>query len=65
MGHGGGDDGVCQAFVQSVRNGTIEPTSQYLESQYLAFAIEEARNQNTKVDMEEFRAQAAVRALQV
>ncbi|GEM49313.1 Gfo/Idh/MocA family protein [Deinococcus cellulosilyticus] len=63
MGHGGGDDGVCQAFVQSVRNGTIEPTSQYLESQYLAFAIEEARHQNTKVDMEDFRGRASVGAL--
>lgn len=65
MGHGGGDDGVCQAFVHSVRNGTIEPTSQYLESQYLAFAIEEARHQKAMVDMEEFRARASVRALQV
>lgn len=55
MGHGGGDDGVCQAFIEAVRSGSPVPTRQYLESQYLAFAIEEARLQRSLVDMEAFR----------
>lgn len=54
-GHGGGDDGLVAAFVQSARDGTREPVSSYMESHFLAFAIEQARLTGQVVDMEMFR----------
>jgi predicted dehydrogenase len=59
--HGGGDAGLVQAFVRSVRR-EAEPgltgARESLESHLLAFAAEEARSRGTVVDMTEFRRRA-------
>ena len=57
-GHGGGDDGLVAAFVQSVLDGHREPVSGYMESHFLAFAIEQARLTGQVVDVEAFRSGA-------
>jgi predicted dehydrogenase len=54
-GHGGGDDGLVAAFVQAVWDGAPEPVSSYMESHFLAFAIEQARTSGHVVDLETFR----------
>ena len=53
--HGGGDDGLTAAFVHTVQAHQIEPISSYLESHFLAFAIERARLENRVINMSEFR----------
>ncbi len=53
--HGGGDDGLTAAFVQAVNNQECEPISSYLESHFLAFAIEQSRLENRVVNMVEFK----------
>ena len=53
--HGGGDDGLTAAFVHTVQAQHIEPISSYLESHFLAFAIERARLENRVINMSEFR----------
>jgi predicted dehydrogenase len=54
-GHGGGDDGLVAAFVQAVWDGVKEPVSSYMESHYLAFAIEQSRLEKRVIDLETFR----------
>jgi predicted dehydrogenase len=57
-GHGGGDAGLSEAFVQAVLGQTREATNSILESHLLAFAIEQARLENRVVDMTAFRTQS-------
>jgi len=59
-GHGGGDAGLCAAFVSAVQKVQIQPLKDYLESQLLAFALEEARLNGQVVDLAEFRSRAGV-----
>lgn len=58
-GHGGGDTGLLNAFVQAMRDpaGAAALTSgrNSLESHLLAFAAEKARREGTVVDMEKYR----------
>ncbi len=59
-GHGGGDHGLMADFLASVR-GEIPPLTSArtsLESHLLAFAAEEARHQQTVVNMHDFRQRA-------
>jgi predicted dehydrogenase len=58
-GHGGGDAGLSEAFVQAVLEQTRESTSSILESHLLAFAIEQARLEHRVVNMTAFRTQSA------
>jgi predicted dehydrogenase len=53
--HGGGDSGLTAAFVAAVNEHRLEPISSFLESHFLAFAIERARLENRVMDMSEFR----------
>ena len=53
--HGGGDDGLTAAFIHAVQNRQVQPISSYLESHFLAFAIELARLENRVINMSEFR----------
>lgn len=56
-GHGGGDDGLMAHFVQ-VMQGEAQPLTSArdsLESHLMAFAAEEAREQNTKILLDDFR----------
>ncbi len=59
-GHGGGDFGLMDGFVRSLRGEQAPLTTARasLESHLLAFAAEEARRQHSVVDMQEFRAHA-------
>ena len=57
-GHGGGDAGLSQAFVQAVLEQAREATHSILESHLLAFAIEQARLENRVVNMTAFRMQS-------
>lgn len=59
-GHGGGDAGLCAAFVNAVQKEQIQPLEDYLESQILAFALEEARLSERVVDLAEFRSRVGV-----
>jgi len=56
-GHGGGDDGVLEAFLAAVRWGASLMTTgrDSLESHVLAFAAEEARAGGQVLDVSEFR----------
>ena len=59
-GHGGGDHNLVKDFLAAVR-GEIPPLTSArasLESHLLAFAAEEARSQQTVVDMQDFRRRA-------
>ncbi len=58
-GHGGGDDGLVSAFVQAVWSGARERVSSYMESHYLAFAIEQSRLEKRVIDLENFRSGAS------
>ncbi len=58
-GHGGGDFGLMRSFVNAVNgkpDDSITTARESLESHLLAFAAEEARLNNTVVDMADFRA---------
>lgn len=58
-GHGGGDDGLMNAFVDVLRDGQQAPLTSArasLESHLMAFAAEQARVEGTVVDMADFRA---------
>ena len=57
-GHGGGDSRLCAAFVDAVWANRIQPLEDYLESQILAFALEEARLENKVLNLPEFRSRA-------
>ena len=55
-GHGGGDDGLMQHFVQ-VMNGEVPPLTSArdsLESHLMAFAAEEARLEDKVIRMAQF-----------
>lgn len=56
-GHGGGDEGLAAAFVESVRSGGAGARTtarQALESHLMAFAAEEARLQGKVIQMREY-----------
>lgn len=55
-GHGGGDLGILNDFVNAIRSGAESRSSARLslQSHLMAFAAEEARLENTVVDLEEF-----------
>jgi len=71
-GHGGGDEGVMDAFVKALREPGTAPTAagstiseaalttsrESLESHLMAFAAEQARVEGTIVDMDAYRAAA-------
>jgi len=59
-GHGGGDTGLMDAFVQALRGEQSPLTSgrASLESHLMAFAAEQARLERTVIDMNAFRAAA-------
>jgi predicted dehydrogenase len=58
-GHGGGDTGLMNAFVQALRDPTtaaaLTSGRNSLESHLLAFAAERARKQSVVVDMAQYR----------
>jgi predicted dehydrogenase len=59
-GHGGGDTGIMEAFVKALRDPAAGMTTarESLESHLMSFAAENARQDGTIVDMDEFRQQA-------
>ncbi len=56
-GHGGGDAGLTQAFIEAVKNNTRAEPQEYLESHILAFALEQSRHSGTVLDMKTWRSQ--------
>ena len=65
-GHGGGDTGLMNAFVATVRDGTREPLTDArasLESHLMAFASERARLEAAVLDMATYRREIETRAL--
>ncbi len=64
-GHGGGDFGLMQAFVETMTQGTAPATSGRvsLESHLMAFAAEESRLNRVVVDMAEYRQRVEQAAL--
>jgi hypothetical protein len=57
-GHGGGDDGLMNAFVGALRGdraGVLTSVREALESHLLAFAAERARTLGEVVEMDAFR----------
>jgi len=66
-GHGGGDSGVMNAFVATLRDSSRLPLTSArasLESHLMAFAAERARVEGTLVDMGAYRAEIEDRALE-
>jgi len=60
-GHGGGDEGLMSAFIQTARSpsaAALTSARESLESHLLAFAAEQARVEGTIVDMRAFRSAA-------
>lgn len=59
-GHGGGDGGVIESFLDDVRAGRTPLTSAAggVESHLLAFAAEEARLSGRRIDVSDYRAAA-------
>jgi hypothetical protein len=58
-GHGGGDFGLVEAFIKTLR-GENQPEStarEALESHVMAFAGEDSRRNHQVVDLAEFRSQ--------
>ena len=57
-GHGGGDWGLLDAFVETIRGGGLQDTSarNSLESHLIGYAAEEARLTGAVIDMDEYRA---------
>jgi predicted dehydrogenase len=61
FGHGGGDEGLAEAFVRTMRDpaqGALTTARESLESHLLAFAAEESRLTGQVVDMDDFRRRA-------
>lgn len=56
-GHGGGDEGIMEAFVQMIETGTMKEGSSdvrsALQSHYMAFAAEESRKKRTVISFTE------------
>jgi predicted dehydrogenase len=64
VGHGGGDFGIMEDFVQAMNKGK-EPTiraRESLESHLMAFAAEDSRHNHVVVDMQEYKKHAETRA---
>jgi predicted dehydrogenase len=64
-GHGGGDTGVMNAFVRTLRGEDRQPLTSArasLESHLMAFAAEQARVSGEMVDMATYRAEVEARA---
>lgn len=63
-GHGGGDDGISEAFLQAVRQRSQAPLRvkplEMLESHLLVFAAEKSRLEGRTVDFEEYTAKLGV-----
>ncbi len=60
-GHGGGDEGLMQAFVSTLNEGDVDPMTSArasLESHLMAFAAEQARLEGRVIEMAVFRAEA-------
>jgi predicted dehydrogenase len=59
-GHGGGDYGIMQSFVQAAHNrdGALTTARESLESHLLAFAAEEARVEGSIIAMDAYRHRA-------
>ncbi|MFW5713694.1 MAG: Gfo/Idh/MocA family oxidoreductase [Brevefilum sp.] len=59
-GHGGGDAGLMQRFVKAMRGEQAPLTSarDSLESHLMAFAAEQSRLKDKRIDMDEYRYQA-------
>jgi predicted dehydrogenase len=57
-GHGGGDEGLMEAFIHAVRTraGSLTNARMSLESHLLAFAAEASRAAGTAIEMDAFRA---------
>jgi predicted dehydrogenase len=57
VGHGGGDTGIMRDFVQNIRDrqSSINSARESLESHYMAFAAEQSRLEQSKVNMADFR----------
>jgi predicted dehydrogenase len=66
-GHGGGDWGLMQSFVNAVRgtpDDSMTSARESLESHLLAFASEESRLEHSMIMMDEYRARAEQEAKQ-
>ena len=61
-GHGGGDFGIMRDFVRSMRDRNKASLSarESLESHFMAFAADQSRLENTKIDMASFRQQSLI-----
>jgi len=62
-GHGGGDFGIVKNFVQAI-NGNIDAITDArtsLESHLMAFAAEESRQNNSVINMDEYRGRYAAK----
>lgn len=64
VGHGGGDAGIMRDFVQNVRDrqSSYNSARESLESHYMAFAAEQSRREQTKINMAYFRKEYEVKA---
>ena len=65
LGHGGGDFGIMRDFVRNIKDRKISGISarESLESHFMAFAAEQSRLDQTKVNMAEFRKESEARAV--
>jgi predicted dehydrogenase len=64
VGHGGGDSGIMEDFVQAMKMGR-EPTTgarESLECHFMAFAAEDSRHNDVVVNMQDYKEQAELRA---
>jgi predicted dehydrogenase len=65
-GHGGGDEGIMQAFVEGLRGGEgalLTSARESVESHLMAFAAEEARLTRTVIEMGSYRKEIEDRLL--
>ena len=65
-GHGGGDEGVMNAFISSLRNPELSPMTSArasLESHLMAFAAERARIEGIMIDLAAYKAEIVARAM--
>lgn len=65
-GHGGGDAGICKAFVAAVRDDDrsliVSTGEESLESHLIAFAAEKSRKEGILVDMDQYRREVEIAA---
>ena len=64
VGHGGGDFGIMRDFVSNLQDNKRSGSSarESLESHFMAFAAEQSRLAQTKIDMAEFRKKSETQA---